>query len=191
MEGFGINSLAPTESSAEEAWSILPKLSSFLPQVLTAYTPAYQHLRFMLHNYIWNAGGFPKMWKQSSSLFKNKTKQRKTKHLPPPASPSSLLSRPLPPLSPKENTWGLIRLNPNFICMQIKGNNESAWFTMVSEKSSHVFWVSSTVNLFYSFKFIFDISSLSLWQGLRPYQFLLRYISFHYNSLMNILALSP
>ena len=40
--------------------------------------------------------------------------------------------------------------------MQIKGNNRSPWLTVISEKSSHLFWVSSTVNLFYSLKFIFD-----------------------------------
>lgn len=48
-------------------------------------------------------------------FLKPKQNKEKQNTSPPPASPSSLLSRPLPPLSPKENTWGLISLNPNIL----------------------------------------------------------------------------
>lgn len=115
------------------------------------------------------------------SLF-NKTKQTKTKSQ---ISLSFPLFLPLVslPLSSKANTVGLINLNSNFICTQ-----RSPPVLQLFQKMLIICVVSPRVSPFYSYKLIFNISSLSVWQDLRPYHFLL---SVHYSILKNILTLNP
>lgn len=108
------------------------------------------------------------------SFLQNKANQNKIlkfriiSSLPSPCLPSPVLQG--------KHVWS-DQLNSNFICMQ-----RSHPVLQLFQKMLIICFVSSRVGLCYSFKFTFNIRSLSVWQDLRPYHFLL---SVHYSILMN------
>lgn len=66
-------------------------------------------------------------------------------------------------------------------------SKKSPCLTVGSENVNHLFWVSSTVSLFYSFKFIFQINCLCV----ARFETLSLPPAVHYNILMSIFTLNP